>query len=108
MSAPDTSALIERAGRALLEAASSPAKVVLFGSRARGEADEGSAFDFLVIEKKVDDRESETAKLRGALRHFEAPMNVVVMDAAQVEGRAKLPGTMVGRVLGEGRVIAES
>ena len=53
MNAVATEAMIERAGRALVDAASAPAKVILFGSRARGDAGEGSDFDFLVIEREV-------------------------------------------------------
>ena len=47
-------ALIEQAAEALIGAASAPAKVILFDSRARGDAD-GSDFDFLVIESEVAD-----------------------------------------------------
>ena len=39
--------MVERAGRALIDAASAPAKVILFGSHARGDANEGSDFDLL-------------------------------------------------------------
>lgn len=46
-----TEELIERAGRALIDAAPVPAKVILFGSHARGDADTGSDLDFLVIER---------------------------------------------------------
>jgi hypothetical protein len=52
---PDAS-IIEREGRALAEAAQSPARVILFGSGARGDADAGSDPDFLVIESSVEDR----------------------------------------------------
>jgi predicted nucleotidyltransferase len=44
--------MIERAGRVLIDAAPAPARVILFGSHARGDADEGSDFDFLVIEAR--------------------------------------------------------
>jgi hypothetical protein len=46
---------IERTGRALIDAAPALAKVILFGSHARGDADEGSDLDFLVIEQDVED-----------------------------------------------------
>ena len=100
--------MIERAGHALADAASAPAKVILFGSYARGDADEGSDFDFLVIEREVDDRLAEAVKLRRALRGFGVPVDVVVMDEALVERRSKVKGTMVDRALREGRVVAES
>lgn len=99
---------IERAARILIDAASVPAKVILFGSRARGDAEEGSDFDFPVIEKEVVDRAAETTKLRSALGGFGVPIDVIVMDESLVQRRAKVPGTMVDRALREGRVVAES
>ncbi len=100
--------MIERAGRVLIDAASAPAKVILFGSHARGDADGGSDFDFLVIESEVADRAAEAVRLRRALGDFGAPVDVIVMDQALVERRAKVRGTMVDRALREGRVVAES
>lgn len=108
MNAVANAELIDRAGRILLEAASAPAKVILFGSHARGDADEGSDFDFLVIEREVENRSAEAIKLRRALRGFGAPVDVIVMDEALVQRRAKVRGTMVDRALREGRVVAES
>ncbi len=60
MSSAAANELIERAGRALLDAASSPARVILFGSHTRGDARDGSDLDFLVIEHEVDDRAAES------------------------------------------------
>jgi predicted nucleotidyltransferase len=108
MNAAAAEVMIERAGRALIDAASAPAKVILFGSHARGDADGGSDFDFLVIESEVADRAAEAVKLRRALGDFGAPVDVIVMDQALVERRAKVRGTMVDRALREGRVVAES
>jgi len=100
--------MIERAGRTLADAASAPAKVILFGSYARGDATEGSDLDFLVIEREVADRAAESVRLRRALRGLGAPVDVIVMDEALVQRRAKVKGTMVDRALREGRVLAES
>jgi uncharacterized protein len=108
MNAVVAEAMIERAGRVLIDAASAPAKVILFGSYARGDADGGSDFDFLVIESNVADRAAEAVKLRRALGDFGAPVDVIVMDQALVARRAKVRGTMVDRALREGRVVAES
>ncbi|MGA9875161.1 MAG: nucleotidyltransferase domain-containing protein [Solirubrobacteraceae bacterium] len=108
MSSVAVEEVIERAGRALLDAAPSPARVILFGSHARGDADEGSDLDFLVIEHDVDDRLAEAVRLRGALRGIGVPVDVIVMDEALASRRAKVRGTMVERALREGRVVAES
>lgn len=51
---------IDRAGRALIDAAVAPAKVILFGSRARWDASDRSDFDFLVVERDVADGFAET------------------------------------------------
>ena len=108
MSSVATEELIERAGRALIDAAPVPAKVILFGSHARGDADAGSDLDFLVIEREVDDHAAESVRLRRALRGFGAPVDVIVIDEALAQRRAKVRGTMVERALREGRVVAKS
>jgi predicted nucleotidyltransferase len=78
MTTPTTESMIEQAGRALIAAASAPAKVILFGSRARNDTDECSDFDFLVIEERLRDRQAEYVRLRRALRGFGAPVDIVV------------------------------
>lgn len=108
MSTAPLDEMIERAGRVLVDAASAPARVILFGSHARGDAEEGSDLDFLVVEREVTDRLAEAVKLRRALRGLGVPVDVIVMDEGLVRRRAKVKGTMVDRALREGRVVAES
>src|ERR1700722_65931 len=106
MIAAITESMIESARRALIDGASAPSKVILFGSRARGDSDEGSDFDFLVIEDEVPDRLAEAVRLRDALGDFATPVDLIVMDAALAGRRAKVRGTMVDRAMREGRVVA--
>jgi predicted nucleotidyltransferase len=108
MNAVAAEIVIERAGRALIDAAHAPAKVILFGSYARGDADERSDFDFLVIEREVKDRLAESVRLRRVLRDLRIAVDVIVMDEALAQRRSKVKGTMVDRALREGRVVAES
>jgi len=108
MNAVAVADVIDRAGRALIEAAPAPATVILFGSHARGDADDRSDFDFLVIEQQVENRMQEEIRLRAVLRDFGVPVDVIVLDRALADRRAKVPGTMVDRALREGRVVAES
>jgi predicted nucleotidyltransferase len=105
---PTNLPVIEQAGRALADAASSPARVILFGSGARGDADPGSDLDFLVIERETDDRVAEAVRLRRVLGDLGVPVDVIVLDEALAERRAKVPGTMVYNALRDGRLIAES
>lgn len=98
-------AVIEDAGRRLAAAAASPAKVVLFGSRARGGARDDSDLDFLVIEARVKSKLDEMVRLRDALPPLGVPVDVVVVSEEEAVRRERVPSTLVHRALREGRVL---
>lgn len=98
-------AMIEDAGRRLAAAAASPARVLLFGSRARGDAREDSDLDFLVIESEVQSKLQEMVRLRDALPPLGVPVDVVVVSEDEVSRRERVPSTLVHRALREGRVL---
>lgn len=101
-------ALIEEAGRRLSEAAPG-ARVILFGSRARGEAGPDSDLDLLVIEPgEVAKRRAETARLKRELRGLEVALDVIVVSAKQAEEWGHFDGTMLNEALNEGRVLVET
>lgn len=100
-------ALIEEA-RQRLAAVAPGAKVILFGSRARGESRPDSDLDLLVIEPgEVPTRRAESARLRRELRSLEVPLDVVVISASHADRRGKVPGTVVNEALRTGRVLVE-
>ncbi|HEY2537768.1 MAG TPA: nucleotidyltransferase domain-containing protein [Solirubrobacteraceae bacterium] len=103
-----TQELIELAGQRLVEAAVSPARVILFGSAARGELTRDSDLDFLVIEREVENRVAEAVRLREAVGRIGWPVDVIVMDEDLADRRAKVRGTMVHNALREGRIVASS
>ena len=59
-------ATIHAAAR-LVAGASSPARVILFGSYVRGDEDEGSDLDLMVVEREVPDRAAECMRLMDAV-----------------------------------------
>lgn len=97
--------LIVEAGRRLREAAPE-ARVVLFGSHARGEAGPESDLDFLVIEPDVQNRHRESVRLRRTLRGLDIPADVIVVSPEHVEEWSGVQGTIVHEALREGRVLA--
>jgi predicted nucleotidyltransferase len=100
--------IIEEIRVRISRAAPPDSRVILFGSRARGEADDGSDFDVLVIEPEVEDTAREAVRLRRQLRDVLAPIDVVVVDRELARRRAAVRGTMVERALREGRVLADT
>ena len=100
-------AAIAHAGRALARSASSPARVLLFGSRARGEERLDSDLDFLVIEDHVPNKLDEMVRLRDALADLDVPIDIVVVSEADAARAQLRPGSLVRRALREGRVLVD-
>jgi predicted nucleotidyltransferase len=102
------SEIIDEIGRRLAAAAPAGSRIVLFGSRARGEADARSDYDVLVVEPAVDDSAEESVRLRRKLTGLRAPIDVVVVGEDRARRRAVVRGTVVERALREGRVLADT
>jgi len=98
--------VIEAAGQRLAVAARQPARVLLFGSHARGDAGPHSDLDFLVIERDVPNRHVEMARLARELRSFGVPVDVLVVSEAYAADWGGVEGTVVHAALTEGREFA--
>lgn len=99
---------IEAAAIRMVAAASSPSRVVLFGSYARGTADEGSDLDLLVIEKEVPNRAEEYMRLRQAVGAVGTGVDVLVYSEQEAARRAEVPGTLLYWAIKEGRVLHDA
>jgi predicted nucleotidyltransferase len=99
-------AVIQEAGRRLLDAAPADTRVFLFGSHARGEAGKHSDLDFLVIEPEVHDVVEETYRLRCTLRGLDVFADIVLVSEDDVRHGRDVYGTIVHAALSEGRQLA--
>ena len=98
--------MIQEAGRRILEAALPETRLILFGSRARGEAGRDSDLDFLVIEPFVADAVGESVRLRRTLNDLDVWADVVVVSKESVREWRDVYGTVIHAALDEGRELA--
>ena len=89
----------------LRQALPAGSQLIVFGSRARGDAQADSDIDLLVIEPEVTDRAAETVRLATLLGRRLVPADVVVMSRAAFETQRTLPNTLAYRAAHEGRVL---
>ncbi len=94
---------IDEAVRRLLEAAPPGSQVILFGSYARGNANENSDLDFLVVEPMLNGRRQEMVRLRQVLRPMGVPVEVLVVSQDAFDRWKDLPNNVVFQAAREGR-----
>ena len=98
---------IAEAVRRLVEAAR-PVRIILFGSRARGEAGTDSDLDLLVIERQVEDRFSEIVRLNAALGDLILPVDLLVIGEEAFDEWSETPGSVYYSAKREGKVVYEA
>ena len=88
-------------------AAAHPQEIILFGSGARGEMNQDSDLDLLVVTDSHDQRGTARA-IRAARPHHSPPLHVIVATAAMVETSRNDAGSPMHNVLREGRTLYAS
>ncbi len=84
-----------------------PERIVLFGSRARGDATPDSDVDLLVVMPVTGSRREKQLEIRLALHHGFAtvPTDVIVVTPQEYVTDARIPGTIVRPAIREGKVL---
>jgi predicted nucleotidyltransferase len=89
-------------------AAARPSRVILFGSYARGNPNEDSDLDLLVVEQTVENKPKEMVRLRRAIGGIGAGVDVLVYSEEEVAQRGQVPGTVIYWALREGEVVYDA
>ncbi len=86
-----------------------PEKIILFGSRARGDARPNSDIDILVISDAERDlpRHKRGLKTRVALAQIPIPLDVLFYSTDDIERWRGVKHTFVETILNEGVVVYE-
>jgi predicted nucleotidyltransferase len=89
-----------------------PERILLFGSRARGQANEHSDVDFLVVEREPFDRNRsrrrEAVRIWRCLSEFRIPTDILVYSTSEVAQWKDSRQHVIGMALREGKVLYES
>lgn len=84
-----------------------PIKVILFGSRARGDARPDSDFDLLVVRESDKPRHERSAPIYTALADLPVEVEVMVYTPAEIEEWKQVPEAFVTTAIREGKVLHE-
>ena len=89
-------------------AVAKPNKVIMFGSYARGNANEDSDLDLMVVEPEVSNKSDEMIRLRSAIGSIGVGVDILVCSETEAKRRGQVPGTVIYWALKEGKVLYEA
>ena len=84
-----------------------PERIILFGSRARGEARPDSDVDLLVVMPDGTDETRATIAMHALLHAMPLPKDIVVTTPDEIARRGHIVGTVLRAALREGTVDYE-
>jgi len=84
-----------------------PIRILLFGSRARGDGRAGSDVDLLVVLPRADNTRKAAVEIRRALADFPVGKDIIVATPNEIATRGDVVGSVLRPALREGKVLYE-
>lgn len=84
-----------------------PRKIILFGSRARGNPRPDSDLDVLIVEESRLPRYKRSARYRRALCGLFPAKDIVVWTPAEIEEWRAVPNAFITEIVATGQVLYE-
>jgi uncharacterized protein len=84
-----------------------PQRIILFGSYARGAADDKSDVDFLVICPLKKNRRNLILEMNRSLWGLGPARDIIVLAPEEFEDEKEIPGTIVRYAFEEGKILYE-
>jgi len=84
-----------------------PHKIILFGSQARGTADDRSDIDILVISAVKGDRFALILDMYDSLQGMGLAKDIIVLTPDEFERDRQIPGTVARPAWMEGKILYE-
>ena len=84
-----------------------PQRIILFGSQARGMADDHSDVDLLVVASFHEQRRKLQVKMDRALRGIGFARDIILLTPEEFERDKNIPGTIARPAMKEGKVLYE-
>jgi predicted nucleotidyltransferase len=88
--------------------AANPARIILYGSHARGEATADSDIDIMVVETDVRDRFKEMVRLNRVVDSLGVSVDSLVVSKEKFDYWRDTPGNVYFEAATEGRTLYEA
>lgn len=82
-----------------------PKCVILFGSQTRGDTNESSDVDLMVVLNHIPNKHKTAVEIRRSLRDMPIPKDIIVVTPKEIEQEGDVIGTLIYEALQEGKIM---
>lgn len=84
-----------------------PSRIILFGSQARGDTNESSDVDLMVVLNHIPNKHRTTVEILDSLSDVPVSKDIIVVTPGEIEREGGVAGTITYEALQEGKIMYE-